>query len=75
MTRRSLYNRLEKLEATGTSGFELGWADLVEWVHADPDDPKYSDYSKRPLKPWLARRMAEELTRIEALRANKATKH
>lgn len=71
MTRRSLYHRLEKLEAAGTSGFELGWADLVEWVH-DPENPAYADYSRRPLKPALARLMAEEIARIEALRAEKA---
>lgn len=74
MSSKSLALRLEKLEAAGASGSGLGWADLVLWVH-DPDNPAYADYSRRPLKPWLARLMAEELARIEALRANEATKH
>jgi hypothetical protein len=68
LSSKSLALRLEKLEAGGTSGFELGWADLVLWVH-DPENPAYADYSRRPLKPWLVRLMLVEMARIEALRA------
>jgi hypothetical protein len=77
MTIKNLSQRLGRLEALG-SGEELGWGDLCEMVarqirgEITEDSAEYLAFIRRPLKPWLAKVMAEGLARIEALRAEKA---
>jgi hypothetical protein len=73
MSSKSLDRRLARLEAAGT-GRDLGWSDLVFWVHEPKerctlDNPDYADFLRRPLRPDLARLMADELARLEARRA------
>lgn len=81
MSIKNLSQRLDRLESAGASDFGLGWGDLVEMVarlrlgEITRDSPEYLDFLRRPLKPWLARVMAEEIPRIEAIRARQATKH